>query len=126
MVLLAALLPNALELLNTLFGLAKLPPFNWQAMAQRAVNAPWTDGLFVTGMLMTPLVPCFVAPCHRALPACLQGSRPARARQPKLFPIIPKWGLAPDELPPVKFALAYFARLVSARRRDHRGLHRAW
>jgi hypothetical protein len=57
MILLALLLPNALELLNTLFGLAKLPPFDWQAMAQRAVNAPWSDGLFVTGMLMTPLVP---------------------------------------------------------------------
>ena len=57
MMLLAVLLPNALELLNTLFGLAKLPPFDWQAMAQRAVNAPWSDGLFVTGMLMTPLVP---------------------------------------------------------------------
>ncbi len=57
MVLLSALLPNALEILNTLFGLAKLPPFDWQAMARRAVAAPWTDGLFVTGMLMTPLVP---------------------------------------------------------------------
>jgi hypothetical protein len=59
-ILLAVLLPNALELLNTLFGLAKLPPFDWQALAQRSVNAPWSDGLFVTGMLMTPLVPASV------------------------------------------------------------------
>jgi hypothetical protein len=57
MMLLAMLLPNALELLNMLFGLAKLPPFDWQALAQRSVAAPWSEGLFVTGMLMTPLVP---------------------------------------------------------------------
>ncbi len=57
MVLLSALLPNVLEGLNVLFAFAKLPAFDWQAMVQKAVNAPWTDGLFVTGMLMTAIVP---------------------------------------------------------------------
>ena len=57
MVVLSALLPNVLEALNLLFCLAKLPPFDWQAMVKKAVNAPWTDGLFVTGMLMTAIVP---------------------------------------------------------------------
>lgn len=57
MVLLAALLPNVLEVLNAAFVFAMLPPFNWQAMVQKAVDAPWTGGLFVTGMLMTAIVP---------------------------------------------------------------------
>jgi len=57
MVALAALLPNALEGLNFLFAFAHLPRFNWQSLVYKAVNAPWTDGLFVTGMLMTTIVP---------------------------------------------------------------------
>jgi hypothetical protein len=57
MVVLTALLPNALEALNYFFAVAKLPPFNWQGLLHKAVSAPWTDGLFVTGMLMTAIVP---------------------------------------------------------------------
>ncbi len=60
MVVLAALLPNALEALNHFFALAKLPAFNWQGLLNKAVSAPWTDGLFVTGMLMTAIVPASV------------------------------------------------------------------
>ena len=57
MVALAALLPNTLELLNLAFTSASLPRFNWQALVNKAVETPWTDGLFVTGMLMTAIVP---------------------------------------------------------------------
>jgi hypothetical protein len=57
MMALTALLPNALELMNFAFVSAELPRFNWEALLHKAVAAPWTDGLFVTGMLMTALVP---------------------------------------------------------------------
>lgn len=60
MVALAAILPNALEALNSIFSLANLPRFDWQALVLKAVKAPWTDGLFVTGMLMTTIVPASV------------------------------------------------------------------
>ncbi len=105
MVLLAALLPNALELLNTLFGVAKLAPFNWQAQAQRAVNAPWTDGLFVTGMLMTPLVP---ASSHLVIGLAGMFARftPGAGAAAEVISDHPEVGLTPGELPPVKLALA--------------------
>ncbi len=57
MVALTALLPNTLELLNFAFTSASLPRFNWEALLNKAVESPWTDGLFVTGMLMTAIVP---------------------------------------------------------------------
>ena len=106
MVLLSALLPNALEILNTLFGFAKLPPFDWQAMAKRAVGAPWTDGLFVTGMLMTPLVP---ASSHLAvgLAGVLARFTPGAHAALEIVSDHPEVGLTPAELPPVKLALMY-------------------
>jgi len=57
MVVLSSLLPNVLEGLNVIFSYVNLPRFDWQALVQKAVEAPWTDGLFVTGMLMTAIVP---------------------------------------------------------------------
>jgi hypothetical protein len=57
MVALTVLLPNVIEGLNLAFAFARLPRFNWQALLNKAVTAPWTDGLFVTGMLMTAIVP---------------------------------------------------------------------
>ncbi len=60
MVALTALLPNTLELLNFAFTSASLPRFNWEALLNKAIEAPWTDGLFVTGMLMTAIVPASV------------------------------------------------------------------
>ncbi len=57
MIALSALLPNMLEGLNYAFTLAKLPPFSWQPLAFRAAKAPWTDGFFVTGMILTAIVP---------------------------------------------------------------------
>lgn len=57
MVALAAMLPNALEGLNHFFEFVHLPRFDWQALLRKTIAAPWTDGLFVTGMLMTTIVP---------------------------------------------------------------------
>ncbi len=106
MVLLSVLLPNALEILNTLFGLAKLPPFDWQAMARRAVSEPWTGGLFVTGMLMTPLVP---ASSHLivGLTSILARFTPGARAAVEIVSDHPEVGLTPAELPPVKMALIY-------------------
>jgi hypothetical protein len=106
MVLLSVLLPNALEILNTLFGLAKLPPFDWQAMARRAVSEPWTGGLFVTGMLMTPLVP---ASSHLivGLTSVLARFTPGARAAVEIISDHPEVGLTPAELPPVKMALIY-------------------
>ena len=60
LVALTALLPNTLELLNFAFTSASLTRFNWEALLNKAIETPWTDGLFVTGMLMTPIVPASV------------------------------------------------------------------
>ncbi len=57
MIMLSALLPNVMEGLNHLFALAHINRFEWQPLVAEAVKAPWTDGLFVTGMLMTAIVP---------------------------------------------------------------------
>jgi hypothetical protein len=57
MIALTALLPNTLETLNFAFTSANLPRFHWEALLHKAVAAPWSDGLFITGMLMTALVP---------------------------------------------------------------------
>ncbi len=56
---LAVLLANALELINALFSFAGHRGFDWRAIAENAVNAPWTRGLFVTCMVLTPLAPVF-------------------------------------------------------------------
>jgi hypothetical protein len=60
MIALTALLPNTLELLNFAFTSASLPRFNWEALLNKAIESPWTEGLFVTGMLMTAIVPASV------------------------------------------------------------------
>lgn len=56
-VLLAALLPIGLELVDTLLSVFGQDSFDWRTAAAQAVKSPWDEGLFVTGMLMTPLVP---------------------------------------------------------------------
>jgi hypothetical protein len=54
---LAALIPIGLELVDLLLSVFGRETFNWRALAARTVRAPWDEGLFVTGMLLTPLVP---------------------------------------------------------------------
>jgi hypothetical protein len=85
--LLAALLPNAIEGYNRFFGLLDRPPIAWQEYLFFAIHAPWTDGLFVWLMLLTTLAPTAV---HLVLgtTAILQACRPTRdARLLELFPV---------------------------------------
>ncbi len=106
MVLLSALLPNVLEGLNALFAFAKLPPFDWQAMVQKAVAAPWTDGLFVTGMLMTAIVPAsshLIVGLAGILARLTPGARTA-AGTISGHPDVP---LSPNEQAPVKLTLIF-------------------
>lgn len=54
---LAVLLPIGLEAADLLLSVFGREPFEWRHVAAQAVNDPWNEGLFVTGMLLTPLVP---------------------------------------------------------------------
>ncbi len=54
---LAALIPIGLELVDHLLSVFGRETFDWRALAARTVRAPWDEGLFVTGMLLTPLAP---------------------------------------------------------------------
>jgi hypothetical protein len=54
---LAAIIPIGLELVDMLLSVFGREAFNWRALAARTLSAPWDEGLFVTGMLLTPLVP---------------------------------------------------------------------
>lgn len=55
--LLAIVLPNTIETTNRLLAAAGVPAIDWRARLQQAVEAPLSQGLFVTGMLFTTLVP---------------------------------------------------------------------
>jgi hypothetical protein len=106
MVMLAALLPNALEGLNYVFLVAELPPFNWQAMVDKAVATPWTDGLFVTGMLMTTLVP---ASAHLtvAVASVLTRFTPGAGMAADAISDHPAVPLSPQERRPVYLTLVF-------------------
>ena len=54
---LAVLLPIGLELADLLLSVFGRDSFDWRAAATQAVRSPWDEGLFITGMLLTPLVP---------------------------------------------------------------------
>jgi hypothetical protein len=51
------LLPIGLELVDLLLSVFGRDSFDWRMAAAQAVQSPWDEGLFVTGMLLTPLVP---------------------------------------------------------------------
>ncbi len=57
---LAILLPNGIEIINTLLGLFGREPFAWQTLVTAARQNPFSEGLFVVGMLITTLVPTLV------------------------------------------------------------------
>jgi hypothetical protein len=101
---LTALLPNALELMNVAFASANLSRFNWEALGQKAVNAPWTDGLFVTGMLMTALVPA-AAHLTIGLTGVLARFTPGAKTAAHSISDHPEVALSPKEQVPVKIAL---------------------
>jgi hypothetical protein len=106
MIALTALLPNALEALNFAFASANLPRFNWEALLNKAVTAPWTDGLFVTGMLMTAIVP---ASAHLivGLTGVLARLTPGAQTAAQSISDHPEAALSPKEQVPVKMALIF-------------------
>jgi hypothetical protein len=106
MVALAALLPNALELMNFAFVSADLPRFNWEALLQKAVSAPWTDGLFVTGMAMTALAPAAV---HSTVGLAGVMARLTPGARTALHSLSdhPEAPLTPKEQVPVRIALIF-------------------
>ncbi len=53
-------LPVALELVNLALRSGGLAPVPWRAMVETATRQPLTDGLLVTGMLATTLVPTMI------------------------------------------------------------------
>ncbi len=57
MFVLAVLLPIGLETADLMLSLFGRQAFDWRDVAVQAVGAPWDEGLFVTGMLLTPLAP---------------------------------------------------------------------
>ena len=54
---LTALLPIGLELADLILSIFGRATFDWRTAAAQAVQSPWEEGLFVTGMLLTPLAP---------------------------------------------------------------------
>jgi hypothetical protein len=106
MVVLTALLPNVIEGLNYAFSFANLPPFNWQALLTKAVNSPWTDGLFVTGMLMTAIVP---ASAHLTigLAGVLARLTPGAKTAAESISDHPEAKLSTNEQGPVKLTLIF-------------------
>jgi hypothetical protein len=54
---LTVILPIGLELVDLLLLVFGRDSFDWRSAADQAVQSPWSEGLFVTGMLLTPLVP---------------------------------------------------------------------
>jgi hypothetical protein len=106
MVLLAGLLPNVLEVLNVIFAFAKVPPFDWQSLVNKAAAAPWTDGLFVTGMLMTAIVPAsaqLVVGLAGALARFTPGARTAA----ETISEHPDAQLSQSELTPIKLTVIF-------------------
>jgi hypothetical protein len=55
--LLAIVLPNTIEIANSLFIILDWPMIAWRPLLDQAVAAPFSSGVFVTGMLLTTLVP---------------------------------------------------------------------
>ncbi len=106
MVALTAILPNVIEGLNFAFAFAKLAPFNWQSLLNKSVSAPWTDGLFVTGMLMTAIVP---ASAHLTvgLAGVLARLTPGARTAADSISDHPDAPLAPNEQGPVKLTLIF-------------------
>lgn len=54
--LLAALLPNTLEIVSAISTLLGAGQLDWQGLARSSLALPWSEGLFVTGMLLAPLL----------------------------------------------------------------------
>ena len=91
---LAAIIPIGLELVDVLLSVFGRETFDWRALAARTVRAPWDEGLFVTGMLLTPLAPT-IASMTLGLAALLVPLTPGAMQA--AGEIIDSGDLVPDE-----------------------------
>ena len=57
---LAFALPFAIEAFNAAIAVAGIPQVEWRSLLETARRAPFTEGLMVTGMLITTLLPTVV------------------------------------------------------------------
>jgi len=57
---LVILLPNGIEVINAVLSVTGRPAFDWRQVVLSANEAPFSEGLFVIGMLLTTLLPTFV------------------------------------------------------------------
>ncbi|MEM9206151.1 MAG: hypothetical protein AAGA88_07465 [Pseudomonadota bacterium] len=58
---LAVVLPNAFQISGVILSLSVDPqPFEWHALVEAATHAPFSEGLLVTGMLFTTLIPTII------------------------------------------------------------------
>jgi hypothetical protein len=125
---LAAVIPIGLELVDYLLSIFGRETFDWRALAARTVRAPWDEGLFVTGMLLTPLTPT-IASMTLGLAAILMPLTPGAGKAVEEIAETPE--IAPDEqearhiaktvhlsrlwyLPAFALVLAVFAGLSTA------------
>ncbi|MCW2307056.1 hypothetical protein [Rhodobium gokarnense] len=60
LVLLSLFLPNTMEWVNIFYVKIGLPVVDWRTQLDAAVSAPLTEGLLVTGMLATTLIPTVI------------------------------------------------------------------
>lgn len=60
LIVLAAALPNMIELINLLLPWLKVAPTDWQTFLTSATNDPFGSGLLVWGMLVSTLFPTFI------------------------------------------------------------------
>jgi hypothetical protein len=92
---LAAVIPIGLELVDLMLSVFGRETFNWRALADRTLRAPWDEGLFVTGMLLTPLAPS-IANITLGLTAIVVPLTPGAREAVLAFPESPL--AAPDEM----------------------------
>jgi hypothetical protein len=104
LVALAALLPNAIEGLNAAFAALELPVFDWRAMVAAAVRAPWSEGLFVTGMLLTTMIPA-AAHLVTGVAGALARFSPAARTAAATLSHVPDGLPSPADLGPIKLMI---------------------
>lgn len=83
---LAVFLPNVIEALNMLFeSLDDAQTINWQIMVETAIRAPLSEGLLVTGMLFTTLIPTIIHLVY-GVGGVLFSFTPSAKKAAELFP----------------------------------------
>ncbi|MEJ2117016.1 MAG: hypothetical protein P8Y36_03575 [Alphaproteobacteria bacterium] len=106
---LAILLPIGLEMVELMLSIFGHDTFNWRTVAAQAVQDPWNEGLFVTGMLLTPLVPS-IANMTLGLAALTAPFSPGAYKADQLIPEHPEATPSEAETGPIKW-MVFWSRL---------------